>query len=162
MYKYILLLTGLLTLAAANSHAAIYKWVDEEGNVHYSQEKPTGATNTERMNISGYKPEDTSTYKKPSLNKKEEGKPDEQAKEGEENQQQDPQAAAPKEEDPMKKMDPKKKKQGCESAKNNLATMQARGQIRTRDADGNLRYLTEAEKQARIKKSQDIIKKHCK
>lgn len=40
----------IFALAAASSSAEIYKWTDEEGNVHYS-DRPTGGENTERMAI---------------------------------------------------------------------------------------------------------------
>ena len=47
------LFTGLLLSAAAA--AATYKWVDEKGNVHYSQHPPAG-TSYERMKIEKSRP----------------------------------------------------------------------------------------------------------
>lgn len=42
MYKRILMLTALLLCAAA-AHAQVYKWVDEDGVVHYSDQPVPGA-----------------------------------------------------------------------------------------------------------------------
>ena len=164
-----ILITGLLLFTSFNLHAAIYKWVDEQGNTHYSQNKPASATKTERIKVSSERPEDTSSYKKPSLNKPEEADPAAEGEETadstpqteEEKQKQAEQEAAKKAAEEKPKISKKKKKAGCESARRNLSTMQSRGQIRTKDKDGNYRYMSDAEKQARIKRTQDIIKKNC-
>jgi hypothetical protein len=50
------LFTGLLICTAAT--AATYKWVDEKGNVHYSQHPPAD-TNYERMKIEKSRPGET-------------------------------------------------------------------------------------------------------
>ena len=50
------LFTGLLLCTAAT--AATYKWVDEKGNVHYSQHPPAD-TNYERIKVEKSRPGDT-------------------------------------------------------------------------------------------------------
>jgi len=46
------------------SFAGIYKWVDDEGNVHYGQQRPKDAS-SQKMNVQQHAPRDTSSYKRP-------------------------------------------------------------------------------------------------
>ena len=43
------ILSGLmfLILCTAPAYAALYKWVDEQGNVHYSDQAPSGKTKSD-------------------------------------------------------------------------------------------------------------------
>ena len=59
--------------------AAIYKWVDEDGKVHYSETRPA-EQQAKKMHVPTRAPENTSTYKRPSLKTDKEG--DKQAKSG--------------------------------------------------------------------------------
>ena len=53
-----------LALTPALAAAAIYKWVDEQGNVQYSSEKPRDAE-AEKVSVNTQPPVDRSTYRKP-------------------------------------------------------------------------------------------------
>jgi len=144
-------LTSLLlaSMAFVVNAATYYKSVDEHGNVQYSQTKPN-ASKIEHIKVNAYAPDNKSSYKRPSLNsnKKEADKPV------------DPNAA--EEKPPEKKLTKAQKQKGCASARSNLATMSAKGQVRQRNAKGETRYLSDKEKQARIKQTQDLINKNCK
>ena len=157
-------LMASLVFISLPAKAGIYKWVDEQGNVHYSQHKPNTRP-VETIQGDFRAPEDRSSYKRPSLGLKDQGASETDATEGAEAPQQGEAAAQPQPqvqaEETKPKMKPKKRKAGCESARRNLATMLSRGQIRRRDQDGNVTYMSEKEKQARIKRTRELIKKNC-
>lgn len=132
--------------------AGVYKWVDDQGNVHYGQQKPIDQS-VKKMDVQMHAPRDTSSYNRAG-SKNEEGEvdPDAKDKETEEEPKKKPETAAEK----------KRRLAACAQARNNLATMQASGQIRSKDKDGNVGYLSEPQKQARIKSTRDLVSKHCK
>jgi len=144
-----LTLISLLLLTSNTSMAGIYKWTDAEGNVHYSQQRPRDAS-SEKMNVPKYAPENKSTYKRPGIDKK---TTDSNTK------------AAPEEPTLETKETPAEKKRrlaDCEKIRQNLATMESHGRVRSADKDGNLRYLSDEEKVARMAKSKNTLSKHCK
>jgi hypothetical protein len=138
-------LISLLLIAVAFVANAVtyYKSVDEKGNVQYTQTRPNN-TRAESIKVDAYSPTNSSTYKRPSLKT-------------------DRSADKTKEPEPAeKKMSRKQQREACASARTTLATLNATGQIRQRNAKGEVRYLTDIEKQARIKKTLDLVNKHCK
>lgn len=143
----------LLGVGPANSFAAgIYKWVDEDGMVHYGQQRPNN-TASKSMDVQLNAPVNTSTYNR-SSNKA--GKqPDNTAQK------------APRDNtEPKKKKETKAEKKrrlaACVQARNNLTAMQSIGRIRAKDKDGNTSYLSQKQKEEKMKKTQDLIDKHCK
>ena len=52
-------------------------------------------------------------------------------------------------------------KKRCQAARQDLATIQSRGQLRERDEKGNTRYVGEEEKQQRIKAAKKQIREYC-
>ena len=135
--------------------AGVYKWVDEQGNVHYGQQKPIDQS-VKKMDVQMHAPRDTSSYKRAGSKNEEgvEGEQDPEAKnkETEEKPKKKPETAAEK----------KRRLAACAQARKNLATMQSSGQIRSKDKDGNVGYLSDEQKQARIKSTRDLVSKHCK
>jgi len=144
------ILQGLFFISAISissyCYAGIYKWVDEEGNVHYGQQRPA-TTQSERMRIQHHAPDDSSTYKRPG------------SKEGEEKKAEEPAAEKKKPETAAEK---KRRLAVCAQAKKNLQTMQSVGRIRSKDKDGNASYISQEQKEAKIKQSRELISKHCK
>ena len=138
----------LVSLPFAAHATTYYKSIDENGNVQYTQTKPKN-TETVRHKINASQPDNSSTYKRPSLKSDDKGA-DKKSEE----------TADAKEAET--KLTPEQKKKGCAKAQSNMATMQSKGQIRQVNKAGETRYLSEQEKQARIKQTQDLIKKHCK
>jgi len=143
----ILILSFTLSLTPLALSAAVYKWTDESGNTHYSQSRPADAK-SKRMNIAPPPREDFSTYKKPSLNKKE-GADDQSNK-----------TAA--NDGPAGKKKSKGNDPGCKAAKSNLKKLLSSGRSRTKDKDGNVSYMSDEQKQQRLKQERDFIAKNCK
>jgi len=147
MPAYIILIS--LLFAPLLSQAAIYKWTDGQGNTHYTQEKPKKAAHFNRLKINQDTPVNRSTYKHPGSKT-----------EKELTQKTVPETKAHQKKK-KKKMSPAKKRRLCNSAKRNLATLRAKAQIKQRDSQGNIRFITDKEKQARIKQAQTFMHKNC-
>ena len=130
-------------------YAGIYKWVDDEGNIHYGQQRPASAK-SEKMRIQHHAPNDSSTYKRPG------------AKEGEENKEEKASETAKDKKKPETAAEKKRRMVACAQAKKNLQTMQSVGRIRSKDKDGNASYISQEQKEAKMKQSRELINKHCK
>jgi hypothetical protein len=113
--------------------AEIYKWVDEDGQVHYG-DQPVGS-DAEKVNIR------TNETTKPRLvNKTEVKEANAEAKEK-------GQASEEKQKETISK---KEKKKYCNEATSDLAAINSRGRMREINAKGEYIYLTEAQRQQRI------------
>jgi hypothetical protein len=126
--------------------AEIYKWVDEQGMTHYTQLPPPG--NTEFKAIQPPPGVDGS-----------------QMKERIERQQQyvnDSVEAKKKaeEEEYYADLEKKQKESNCNLARRRLASYQRPG-VSFLQADGTRVRATEEQRQAELKKSQDMIKEFC-
>ena len=141
----IIFLSWLITLSAS---AEIYKWVDEEGKVHYGENPPSTITEDGiktikyKDNVDTRSANEALKKKSKSLNKlskKRKGKRED--------------AAAKKEE-------LAKNKVLCEQAKKNLANYQF-PKVSIKEDDGSVRALGEEERQLGIKKSEEIVKQVC-
>ena len=141
----IILLSCLITLSAS---AEIYKWVDEEGKVHYGEKPPSTITEDGiktikyKDNVNTRSANEALKKKSKSLNKL--SKKRKEKREG---------AAAEKE-----KL--AKNKVLCEQAKKNLANYQF-PKVSIKEDDGSVRALGEEERQLGIKKSEEIVKQVC-
>ena len=127
----------------------IYKWTDAEGNVHYGSEKPAEAE-AEKMKV------DTSTTGvdtgAEALDNLKQQADDEAEKIKEEGIPEQP---------PVPSLPMKEVKQRCQAAKQDLATIQSRGQLKERDEKGEVRYVSEEEKQRRIKAAKQQVREYC-
>ena len=141
----IIFLSWLITLSAS---AEIYKWVDEEGKVHYGEKPPSTITEDGiktikyKDNVDTRSANEALKKKSKSLNKlskKRKGKRED--------------AAAKKEE-------LAKNKVLCEQAKKNLANYQF-PKVSIKEDDGSVCALGEEERQLGIKKSEEIVKQVC-
>ncbi|UCB54670.1 MAG: DUF4124 domain-containing protein [Thiotrichales bacterium] len=140
----------VIALSTSTSFAGkIYKWTDAEGNVHYGSEKPADAE-AEKMKVdTGKTGVDRGAKALDDLK-----------------QEVDDEAERIKEEGipaqpPVPSLPMKEVKRRCEAAKKDLATIQSRGQLRERDEQGNTRYVSEEEKQRRIKAAQKQVREYC-
>ena len=141
--------TVILLSSAAVLAGKIYKWTDAEGNVHYGSEKPVDAA-AEKMKV------DTD---KTGVNRGAQALDDLK-------QQVDDEAEKIKEEGipeqpPVPSLPMKEVKKRCQGARQDLATIQARGQLRERDEKGNISYVTDEDKQRRIKAAKQQIREYC-
>ena len=151
MKSFIIATVSMVIFISANAVLAgkIYKWTDAQGNVHYGSEKPADAE-AEKMKV------DTSTTGVDT------------GAEALDNlkQQVDDEAERIKEEGipekpPVPSLPMKEVKKRCQAARQDLATIQSRGQLKERDEKGEVRYVSEEEKQRRIKAAKQQIREYC-
>jgi len=136
------------------SFAGIYKWVDDEGNVHYGQQRPNDAS-SQRMNVQQHPPRDTSSYKRPGqkdVNAKTDNAPANDSTKKEEKE-------------PEKKKETKAEKKrrlaACKQTREKLTRMESIGRIRVVDKDGNTTYMSQKQKEERMAKDRKALAKHC-
>lgn len=132
--------------------AGIYKWTDEDGNVHYGSQRPANVT-SERMKIQSGRPSQADeapakdeTGKKTSEENKEEKKPE---------------TTAPKANEPPK-LSRKEKKSRCQQANKSVQTIVTRGRVRVRQEDGTTRHMTDQERSKRLAQARKNVAKYCK
>lgn len=135
-------LTGLLFTLSLNvlaNDVVIYRWVDENNIVHFSQNQPTTANYTEVI---------MANSNRPNLQKDDIAKPVM------------PSTAASKN-NISKKLTADTSEQ-CEEAKKNLETLVGFDRIRFVDANGETQILDKAEQEEQITINKKIIDTYCK
>ena len=133
----ILILTTLLILSGSAS-AGLYKWVDDDGNVHYSQ-KPPRDQQFERLKEPPPAPEEpTPLYKS-------------KAKKHTQNTQTTTAAESAK--------NAEMKHKNCENAKKRLNVYQV--YRRVRDDKGDIKVLSDAERDKQIREAKQAISDFC-
>lgn len=151
MNKYLVV---FLMLACTNSFAAISKWVDSDGQVHYSDQPPPPDVRQKTLRTE-YGTEDSQSassaaapktlaereaeLKKSALAKKEAAEKDSQK-----------QAAAAVQQ------------ANCANAQQNLKTLQSGIRIMATDANGQPGYIDDSERDRRVAKAQGDISTYCK
>lgn len=122
-----------LTLTLPAQAVSLYKWVDENGRVHYSQTPPeTSATQSEQMQL-----KDRTPY----------------------GQQEEPEDASPPEITKETAKVVKVRERNCEIAKKNLETY--RSSERIQQPDGTIITLSEEMRAAKMKEMQAQINAYC-
>jgi hypothetical protein len=139
----------LLTAPVGALAGQFYKWTDADGNVHYGSEKPADAA-VEQVRV------DTS---RTGVNRGADAL-DKLKQEADDEAQRIKEEGIP-EQPPVPSLSRKEVTQRCLAAKQNLATIQSRGQLRERDDKGNTRYVSETERQQRIKHAKKQIREYC-
>jgi len=150
-------LTTLLSLLCIISSFALtetalaktYKWVDENGVTQYTATPPpTG---------------DFKTIKPPSKPAvdpvKAQGEFDKRLEAFNKRKEETDKAKAEADEQAAKAAEAKK---NCEQAKKNLNLLQTKVRVRYKEEDGSVRYLTDEEREANMKRAQGAIKSYCK
>ena len=145
MLRKIFFILSLITFSISTTTAAVYKWVDEKGNVHYSEQRPK-QSEAEKVKIDKAPPPSSSSYKKPSLKTTD----DKNNKDKSNTKANSNNAEIAKE-----------KQKLCAEARKDLELMQSTGRLRVKDDEGNITYMPEEDKAARIKRNQDRIKEYC-
>lgn len=142
-------MAALGMLIALNASAAIYKWVDEEGKITYS-DQPQG-NNAVAVDI---------RVSQPAADDDDTGKDNQSQAAGKPEAEAQPPQAGPQNNEPPK-LSRKEKRARCADARKRLQAITARNRVRERDASGNTRYLTEKERQARLRQARKNIRKYC-
>jgi hypothetical protein len=126
--------------------AEMYKWVDEQGVTHYSQQKPPAG-----VDVNTVKPPpkvDTESAVRALEQKQQQFK--------ERGEAEDKKAAAAQ----KAQQEMALKKSNCEKAKARVTSTQ-RPRVNTVDAEGNSVRLGEAERQKRLDEARKALKEHC-
>ena len=135
----------LLAMLSSTVFAEMYKWVDENGEVHYSDRQPPADVETE-------------TIKPPPTVDVEQAKKELEARQ---NKFKTEESEKPAEEEKVTEEELAVKKKNCELGKDKLQRLQDNPRVYSEAEDGTRTRLGEDERQARIKQAQDMIKKNC-
>ena len=140
-----MILTGTLMLALSTSAMAsqVYKWVDDKGVTHFGAQPPQGQQAT-TINTAAPPPRQVPSTPAPSIE-----------------EQLDPEQAAidKKVKDDVAKQEAERKR-FCEQARHNLAQLEINPRVRIED-DGQVRRLSEDERQERISELKTSIAENC-
>lgn len=153
MTKTLAAFSAAFLLSSAASAAQFYKWTDEQGVTHYSEEAPpSSASKASEVKVRTKLPSGSSaaaagTAKAAADVNKAAPKKDEKA-------------GAKKTPDSEKKS-PEQYAEKCKTLKENLEAMQSHGRVRETTADGTVHALSEEEKQQRMDETQRQIKAFC-
>jgi Domain of unknown function (DUF4124) len=139
-----LIFTGILLSSSIN--AEMYKWVDEDGNTHYSQSAPVDNTSVEIIKPPG------------NVDTKSAAKTVDNQKKSADKIRNDRIAA--KEKAQKTKEAESLKKENCQKAKARLASYQ-RPRVQKQNEDGSRSFVAEEDRQAEIKKSQAYVDEAC-
>lgn len=142
---FVLLLASVPVLAAADQ---VYKWVDEQGHVHFSQTPPPSAvSNVRQVTVTSPAPDPQSLQNQQLLQKQLADK-DKAEKD----------AAAKNKPDPAVEA---LKKQKCDDMRAQLQVLQLGGRTVIVDAQGNRNYVSDDDRAKQEKQLQDQLAKDC-
>lgn len=149
MKKTIVLLMVLFYMSSSLAQK-IYKWVDENGQVHYSSKEPLDKK-SERMKIKTQKAQSVTT--KPESDENEEENDSEKDAEEE---------VDPKTKKELEAMDKKNKKRMCAQAKANLKSLQDSPRVVQKDPkSGEMVRLDDNQRISALKNARKNIKEFC-
>ena len=146
----LLLLSAVVALVSSSLSAEqMYKWVDKDGKVHYTQTPPPAdaAADVKSLNISAPPPDPTTLSNTQNLEKT-------TSEQDKKNQETANKAA----QDAQKKQEQQKQ---CEAARQQLEAFQAAHFIAVPDKDGNPQYYSGDDKLKQEQQLQDLITKNC-
>ena len=138
---------GVLFSATANANDVIYTWVDENGTKHYSQLPPEGEYEVTRLSNQQLEPKRIGTVSpaRAAANAQQTAE-DDMAKQAEE----------------IKAQNAEQAKSICDNAKHTLNVLLTHAQVTRKDeTNGEMVTMTEEQKQAAIKESQQRVKLFC-
>ncbi len=125
----------------------MYKWTDEKGNVHYTQQPPSGDIDAIKIGP----PADVNTDKAQRQFEQKENRAErmeEQRQQAEAEQQQKEERAALYE-------------KNCRLARDRLQKLENSGMVRAVDSEGNMTRISVEEHEARIAEVREKVKKYC-
>ena len=140
------LLVYLTFIVFSTANAAnIHKWVDEEGNVHYSDSPPV-STSTEKVRVIGAPSNPGRALPRLGNSTSGTGANNTNADEG-----QTTAASVPKDQAEI----------ACDNARKDLQVLNNSDRIQLRSTDGTTRYMTTEEIAERRKKTEEDIARFC-
>ncbi len=129
--------------------ADLYKWTDGQGKVHYTDQPPTAEAQTLKGVSSGQAA--TTSEATQALNARD------QEYQKRRKDAEDARAKADKEAEQARV-----KRENCDKARNNLATLQNKPRVYTTDAAGQRTYLDDSARASAIASSQKAVAENCK
>jgi len=148
--KIILIVTiGLLVQTPL--FAKVYRWVDKNGQVNYSDQ--VGNTAAQRMDI------DESKTNKPTPTKNKETEEGEKVKNAEKDSTQESAEEPTKAEKP--KISRKEKRRLCKEGREDYKKISSRGRMREINKKGEYTYLSEKQRQKRLTAAKKKQRKYC-
>ncbi|MFJ3053822.1 DUF4124 domain-containing protein [Pseudomonas nitroreducens] len=139
----------LLALAPTVMAAQVYKWVDAQGITHFGAQPPEGA-NASAVNTNSAQPKAASNFPPPAAAKPTLAPSDDEKQK----------AADEKVRQEVAQQEAERIKQ-CELERTNLAQLKNNPRVRVDDGNGDVRRITEEERQARIAASEKNIRENC-
>lgn len=146
-----LLLILLSTIISSEAVAAIYKWLERNGGIVYSQSRPpAGVRPLKTPKISG-SPDSTAAIKAAEeiISSEKDARERRQAR-----QQQ-------KKNDRVTTSREKQLQQNCQKIRGNLDIMKSNARVYIKEADGNNRFLNEEELSQKRREAEEKIKQQC-
>lgn len=141
-----------LMLFSVSAHAALHKWVDAAGNVHYSDTAPPAEAKEQQLRIP-QAPADTAASGVPS--EKSIFERDVELTKALKAKEKTAQQAA------QEQKNAEIKKQNCENSRNSLTTLENAPRITTYDASGNQVVIDEATRQQKIEAARKAVSDFC-
>lgn len=151
--RQLLVIALITTLLPCMAMAAeIYRWTDEAGNTHYSENPPQGV-DAHPMNIQTRSPEPSTSGDSKAQNLSGTGNGDDGASDQDEgdtdsNNQRDSEAVA------------KARRENCEAAREALKMLEENARVQVEE-NGERRYLSPEEKEAERKRYEQIRDENC-
>jgi len=142
-------ITAILITHPSAINAKVYKWVDDQGVVHYGSEKPEDAE-AERVKIK-QQPIFGGEDGKPVKDKDNKDKKEEDKKPAKVEERLEGDAVISK----------KEKAKLCKQAKDRLQSIQNSGRLRAYDEKGESRLLSDKERNKRLAEAKDQVKEYC-
>ena len=142
----------LLLSISLTAHAGIKKWVDADGNVHYSDSGPEDNVQTQSVrNVAGKDQANVPsgyTPKSPAEREAEMRKSRKLKDEASQKQtEKDAQAAA--------------KKQNCDNARKNVQTLEDSPRVTTYDQNGERTFMEDSERAQRLEEARKAVGDYC-
>ncbi len=138
-----LLFMGILLLALPVT-AEIYKWVDDEGNVHFG-DKPQSKANAETVKIDKFTPDQSYRTRMESIKQNVESQREESMDSKVEQQKVASENA-----------------RRCQQAKRRLTPLREKIRLFRYDDAGERKYVSDSERTSEIKQLEAIVKRTCK
>ena len=137
-----------LAMLSGPVSAEVYKWTDENGQVHYDEHPPESGAEVKRMTIDHAPPSATNARERLEQYQKE---LDATTEEGEKREKE--QAAAQNKREIQQK--------NCETAKARLNRYSAPGRVYQKGESGEREYLDEQQRADKRKQAQELVDKWC-
>lgn len=149
MNKYLMMSLALL---CSTTYAGSSKWVDEQGEVHYSDQVPKNVTKVQKLKFKdtiSSPPADNPYVRKSTKEMEDEFQRGKAARAND----------AKKEEQARDHAEAKRI--NCASARNNLGAMQQSGRMFKTDANGERVYLDDSQRQQQMDAAQRAVDQYC-